>query len=95
MSPAAVDMVAEFRAAGTDPIGNELYTYAAVQAWAQAVEHAGTTDPARVAEVLRSEQFDTVLGRIGFDAKGDVTGYDPFAWFVWTDGKYVPKDPLD
>jgi branched-chain amino acid transport system substrate-binding protein len=93
--PAAAEVVAEFRAAGTDPIGSELYTYAAVQSWAQAVEQVGTTDAARVAEVLREEQFDTVLGRIGFDAKGDVTGFDPFAWFVWTDGKYVPKDLTD
>jgi hypothetical protein len=29
-----------------------------------------------VAEALHSLQFDTVLGRIGFDEKGDVTGYD-------------------
>ena len=90
--PAAADVVAEFRAAGTDPIGSELYAYAAVQAWAQAVEQAGTTDAAPVAEALRREQFDTVLGTIGFDAKGDVTGFEPFAWYVWTDGKYVPKD---
>jgi branched-chain amino acid transport system substrate-binding protein len=90
--PAAAAVVAEFRAAGTDPIGTELYAYAAVQAWAQAVEKAGTTDAAPVAEVLRREEFDTVLGTIGFDAKGDVTGFDPFVWFVWTDGKWVPKD---
>ena len=93
--PAAADVVAAFRAAGTDPIGAELYAYAAVQAWAQAVEHAGTTSPAAVEGALRRERFDTVLGPIGFDAKGDVTGYDPFAWFVWTDGRYVPKDLTD
>jgi branched-chain amino acid transport system substrate-binding protein len=89
----AADVVEAFRSQGVDqPINTELYTYAAVQAWAQAVAHAGTTDPTRVADVLRQEKFDTVLGRIGFDAKGDVTGFDPFAWFVWTDGKWVPKD---
>jgi branched-chain amino acid transport system substrate-binding protein len=92
---AAADVVGALRAAGIDPIGTELYTYAAVQVWAQAVEHAGTTDPARVAEMLRQTEFDTVLGRIGFNDKGDVTGFDPFEWFVWTDGKYVPKDLTD
>jgi branched-chain amino acid transport system substrate-binding protein len=92
--PAAAAVVAEFRAAGADPIGSELYAYAAVQAWAQAVEEAGTTDAAPVAEALRREQLDTVLGTIGFDAKGDVTGFDPFVWFVWTDRKWVPKDPV-
>ncbi|MGH6899468.1 MAG: branched-chain amino acid ABC transporter substrate-binding protein [Geminicoccaceae bacterium] len=90
--PAAADAVARFRAAGTDPTGTELYAYAAVQAWAQAVEQAGTTDAARIAEVLRQERFDTVLGTIGFDGKGDVTGFDPFVWYVWTEGKFVPKD---
>jgi branched-chain amino acid transport system substrate-binding protein len=93
--PAASDVVAALEAEGTEPLGPELYAYAAVQAWAQAVEQAGTTDAARIAEVLRQEQFDTVLGTIGFDAKGDVTGFDPFVWYVWTDGKYVPKDLTD
>ena len=48
--PAAAAVVAEFRAAGTDPIGSELSAYAAVQAWAQAVEQAGTTEAAAVAQ---------------------------------------------
>jgi branched-chain amino acid transport system substrate-binding protein len=93
--PAAAEVVAEFRAVGTDPIGWELYAYAAVQAWAQAVGHAGTTDPALVADALRREQFDTVLGRIGFDVNGDITGFEPFTWYAWTDGKYVPKELTD
>lgn len=93
--PAAAEVVAAFRAAGTDPIGTELYAYAAIQVWAQAVESSGTTDPTRVADMLRQEQFDTVLGTIGFDDKGDVTGFDPFVWYVWSDGKYVPKNLTD
>jgi hypothetical protein len=34
---------------------------------------------AAVSKVLRDQDFDTVLGRIGFDEKGDVTGYEPFS----------------
>ena len=49
--------------------------------------------PTAVAEALRTHEFDTVLGRIGFDAKGDVTGYDPFVWYLWKDGKYAPVEP--
>jgi branched-chain amino acid transport system substrate-binding protein len=90
--PGAADVVMEFRAGGTEPAGSELSAYAAVQAWAQAVEKAGTTGAAQVAEILRRQQFDTVLGTIGFDAKGDVTGFEPFTWYVWTDGKWVPKE---
>jgi branched-chain amino acid transport system substrate-binding protein len=67
--------------------------YAAFQVWAQAVEEAGTFDSQAVAEVLRKHKFDTMLGRIGFDAKGDVTGYDTFIWYVWNDGKWVPVEP--
>ena len=37
--------------------------------------------------------FDTVLGRIGFDDKGDVTGYEPFVWYVWKEGNYAPVEP--
>ena len=40
----------------------------------------------------RNHQFDTVLGTIGFDEKGDVTGYEPFAWYVWKGGHYVPLE---
>jgi branched-chain amino acid transport system substrate-binding protein len=66
--------------------------YAAVQTWAQAVEKAGTLETEAVAAVLRAHEFDTVLGRIGFNDKGDVTGFEPFAWYVWKDGKFVPLD---
>jgi branched-chain amino acid transport system substrate-binding protein len=64
-----------------------------VQLWAQAVEQVGSFDAGAIAGALRSNQFDTVLGRIGFDAKGDVTGYEPFVWDIWKDGKYAPVEP--
>jgi hypothetical protein len=42
---------------------------------------------------MPSRQFDTVLRAIGFDAKGDVTGFDPWQWVVWqADGNYVPLE---
>jgi branched-chain amino acid transport system substrate-binding protein len=63
-----------------------------MQLWAQAVEKAGTVEPKSVAGALRANQFDTVLGTIGFDDKGDVTGYEPFVWYVWREGNYAPVD---
>lgn len=93
--PAAADVVADLSASGTDPAGAELYAYAAVQAWAQAVEVARTTDAARVAQTLRAQRFSTVLGEIGFDEKGDVIGFDPFTWYVWTGGKFVEKELVE
>jgi branched-chain amino acid transport system substrate-binding protein len=67
--------------------------YAGIQVWAQAVEKAGTFETKAVAEALRSREFDTLLGPIGFDEKGDVTGYDTFAWHVWKGGAYAPVEP--
>jgi branched-chain amino acid transport system substrate-binding protein len=47
-----------------------------------------------VTEMMHTRQFETVLGTIGFDAKGDVTGYEPWQWYVWqVDGSYVPLPP--
>jgi branched-chain amino acid transport system substrate-binding protein len=90
-SPHASDVVARFRAQGYDPAGTTLYAYAAVQVWAQAVTAAGSLGLDAVTKVMHSRQFDTVLGRIGFDQKGDVTGFEPWGWYVWqADGSYVP-----
>jgi branched-chain amino acid transport system substrate-binding protein len=69
--------------------------YAAVQVWAAAAQQAGTVETTTVANALRTHTFDTVLGRIGFDGKGDVTGYSTFVWYVWQSGRYVPKDVVN
>ncbi|TVR98778.1 MAG: branched-chain amino acid ABC transporter substrate-binding protein [Rhodospirillales bacterium] len=86
-NPVAAPIVEEFRAQGIEPEGYTLYTYGTIQAWVQAVEKAGTTDPEAVAEVLKSEQFETVLGPIGFDEKGDVTA-PGYVFYVWSGGTY-------
>jgi branched-chain amino acid transport system substrate-binding protein len=91
-NPEAASVVEKFRADGYEPEGLTLYSYAAVEAWAQAVEKAGTFETDAVAEALRSHDFDTVLGRIGFDERGDVYGYEPFTWYVWQEGDYAPLD---
>ena len=67
-------------------------TYTAVQVWAEAVEKAGTLELDAVIETLRTNQFDTLFGTIGFDAKGDVTGYEPFEWYIWQGGNYSAVD---
>ena len=87
---AAAPVVAEFEAAGYDPEGYTLYTYAAIQVWAQAAEKAGSTDLEAVIEQLNGNQFDTVLGPIAFDDKGDVKGA-AYVMYEWDNGKYVEK----
>jgi branched-chain amino acid transport system substrate-binding protein len=90
-TPAAISVVAAFRDdEGFEPSGYTLYSYAAVQAWAQAVETAGAFDTSVVAQTLRSNQFDTVLGTLGFDDKGDVTGLKSFIWYQIGEDGYAP-----
>jgi branched-chain amino acid transport system substrate-binding protein len=88
----AAAIVERFRADGYEPEGLTLYAYAGVEVWAQAVEKAGTVESKAVAAALRTHEFDSVLGRIGFDDKGDVYGYEPFVWYVWQEGNYAPVD---
>ncbi|MHA6325832.1 branched-chain amino acid ABC transporter substrate-binding protein [Roseivivax sp. CAU 1753] len=88
--PRAADVVASFRdEEAYEPEGTTLSAYAAVQAWAQAVEAAGSTLTPDVIAALRSGTFDTVIGDIGFDAKGDVTGVDNFVMYVWKASGYA------
>jgi len=85
--PEAAEAVEKFRKAGYEPEGYTLYTYAAMQAWAQAVAQANTTDTAAVSKALKNGRFKTVIGEIGFDAKGDVTA-PGYVVYAWKDGKY-------
>jgi branched-chain amino acid transport system substrate-binding protein len=63
-----------------------VYGYDAANVLLTAIDKAGTTDADKVAAVIKSQPFDTILGKIEFDAKGDlkVAGY-----VIWTikDGK--------
>ena len=88
VNPANASLVQYFRSQRYEPEAYTLYTYAAVQSWAQAAAKAGTTNAARVSAALKANQFDTVMGRIGFNAKGDVTA-PGYVFYVWKDGKYV------
>jgi len=86
-NPAAAPIVKKFRAAGIEPEGYVLYTYGAIQAWAQAATAAGTTDTDKVIAALHAQKFNTVLGDIGFDGKGDVTA-PGYVFYEWKNGKY-------
>lgn len=44
---------------------------------------------------MRSAEFDTVLGTLEFDDRGDVTDIATFSWYVWTGGEHVPVDPAE
>lgn len=87
-NPTAAPIVAEFRKQGYDPEGYTLYTYAAVEAYAKAVVQANSLKMEAVSKALHGARFDTVLGSLGFNAKGDVIG-PGYVMFEWQDGKYT------
>ncbi|MDA9434988.1 branched-chain amino acid ABC transporter substrate-binding protein [Bradyrhizobium sp. CCBAU 51627] len=80
--PSAKKIVEAFKAKGIDPEGYTLYTYAAMQVWSQAVKKAGTTDAKKVMNTIKAGKWDTVLGQLEYDAKGDIKQID-YVVYKW------------
>jgi branched-chain amino acid transport system substrate-binding protein len=88
--PKNADLVKKFRDAKYNPEGYTLFSYAAVKVWAQAANKAKSTDAAAVAAALRSQNWESAVGPLAFDQKGDIKNpvYDIY---VWKDGKSYPS----
>ena len=86
-SPAAAKVIAALETAEKPADGYALYTYAAIQAWAAAANAAGTNDHDAVAAALGEGVFETILGTVSFDDKGDVN-LPSYVWYEWSKGKY-------
>ncbi|ACI98473.1 branched-chain amino acid ABC transporter substrate-binding protein [Rhodospirillum centenum] len=87
--PIAADVVKRFRDQGYEPEAYTLYSYAAVQAWAAAAEKAKSADAEKVAEALREGEYQTVIGPLSYDEKGDRRSTD-YIIYRWSDGAYTP-----
>ena len=94
-NPKNKDIVELFRKKrGFEPQAYTLYSYAALQIIKQAAEQAKSVDPKKVADVMHSGKvFNTVLGDLTFDKKGDITGYiiagttrNPYVLYTWKKG---------
>ena len=91
--PTAKAIVDKFKAQNIDPEGYTLYTYAAMQVWSQAVKQAGTTDPKKVMSTIKAGKWDTVIGTMEFDAKGDIKHLD-YVVYKWdAKGNYTQVNP--
>src|ERR1700682_5237182 len=91
--PSAKAIVDKFTAKNIDPEGYTLYTYAAMQVWSEAVAKAKTTDPKKVMETIKSGAWDTVIGKMEFDAKGDIKQID-YVVYKWdAQGNYTEINP--
>ena len=85
--PANAAIVKVFTDKGIKPEGYVLYSYAAVQVWAQAANKAGSTDFDPVVATLNGTTFQSVLGEVNFDDKGDVT-LPGYVFYEWANGTY-------
>lgn len=84
----AKDIVARFKQQGYDPEGYTLYTYAAVQVWKDAVEKTKSLDVDKLSPAIRGNSFNTVIGNLQYDDKGDVKN-SKYVFFVWRNGQYA------
>src|ERR1700743_2391705 len=75
-------IVEKCKAKNIYPEGYTLYTYAAMQVWSKAVAKAGTTDPKKVMDAIKAGAWDTVIGTIEIDAKGDIKQID-YVVYKW------------
>jgi branched-chain amino acid transport system substrate-binding protein len=85
--PSAATVVERFEAEGYSPEGYTLHAYAAVQVFAEAARRAGTVELGALVKTLREGSYDTVLGPIAFDEKGDVRDFR-YTMHRWHDGRY-------
>ncbi|AHI31610.1 MULTISPECIES: branched-chain amino acid ABC transporter substrate-binding protein [Marinobacter] len=85
------ELVQAFEEKGEDPSGPFVLTsYTAVQLIADGIEAAESTDPFDVAEALRAGTFQTPIGTVEYDNKGDMESFE-FVVYEWhSDGSKTP-----
>ena len=86
-NPEAAPLVKKFKAAGIEPEGYVLYSYAALQVFEQAATQAGSLDRKKVLKAMKKGKFNTVLGTLSFDKKGDVS-LPGYVFYEWSKGNY-------
>ena len=89
-NPAAAEVVKVFMAKNFNPEAYTLYSYAALQVIAQAATAIKSLDTKKVAaEVRAGKPYNTVIGELKYDKKGDITrpDYVVYTWKKGNDGK--------
>ncbi len=84
-------IVQAFKDKGRDPSGTfQMPAYTAMVVIAEAIKGAKTDDPAKVGEYLHANTFDTPIGKVGFDKKGDLTNFKFVVYESKKDGSRAP-----
>jgi branched-chain amino acid transport system substrate-binding protein len=88
-APEAKDVVAKFKTQNYDPEGYTLYSYAAIQVFAEALKTTkGNMKVADLSKAIRGHTFKTVIGDLKYDNKGDVSN-SKYVFYVWRKGQYA------
>lgn len=81
--PRNADLVAAFKAKDQDPSGPFVMpAYTAVELIADGIKGADSSDPYDVAEYLKANSFDTPIGKVEYDEKGDLNDFN-FVVYNW------------
>jgi branched-chain amino acid transport system substrate-binding protein len=76
---------------GREPRSVALQAYAAIEAWSQAVTDLSVNDSTKIAAALSSKEYETVIGRLRFNERGDAT-VPSYALHVWRNGAWQRRD---
>ncbi|GAA0694981.1 branched-chain amino acid ABC transporter substrate-binding protein [Marinobacterium maritimum] len=90
-NPENAALVEAFKARDEDPSGPFVFpAYSAIQVMTEAMTATGKNDPYELADYLRANRFDTTIGEIGFDEKGDLTEPTFEIYTLHADGSKTP-----
>jgi branched-chain amino acid transport system substrate-binding protein len=82
-NPANAGLVKAFKDKGQDPSGPFVMpAYAAVQIIADTIAKIGSDDPEKVAAAMHQSTYDTPIGKVAFDEKGDLKEFE-FVVYTW------------
>ena len=89
------DCLQKYPTCPADPADLSPTNYVALKVGLRQSKSQGRLMPKRLHKVPRSHTFDTMLGTLGFDEKGDVTGIEMWSWYRWENGTVVEKAPSE
>ncbi len=80
---ANADLVQAFKDKGQDPSGPFVMpSYAAVKILADTIEATASTDPETIASAMRATSYETPIGTVAFNEKGDLEEFQ-FVVYEW------------
>ncbi len=81
--PQNADLVKAFEDKSEDPSGPFVMpAYSAVQVIADSIRATGSTNPDKIAKYMRATSFNTPIGTVAFDSKGDLKEFE-FVIYDW------------